>query len=294
MSAYTANLASFLVVQNTPSIEINTVGDAVRQEYWICVIGTTVADTSLTNAYRGANIIRTKTEGAMYQSLLDGTCEIALTTVASFNEYKANKDFNNECSLSWIGRSFKPGTGGFATKSDSGSKCTSLIRDVLNLHLNEMKSQDILDKLWEDHLEKRASIDCDAGADSLIDDDSGQLSLQAMGGTFIIHYVVTGVAMFLSVFCKCHNKDNKKFNCKRQNVAEKSCESDVADGKADIVNGLSDKSTDEQGPQSDFSRQYKEMHESHTERLCGMLSAIEHMMKETNEMNDLVHSKAES
>lgn len=37
-SAYTANLASFLVVENTPSLQIETVGDAVQLNLPMCVL----------------------------------------------------------------------------------------------------------------------------------------------------------------------------------------------------------------------------------------------------------------
>ena len=213
MSAYTANLASFLVVQNTPSITIDSVGDAVRHNYPICVFGKTAQDDALTNTYPEARIVRTSSEEASYQGVNEGRCKVLLTSKSAWHEYESDRSVNGECQLAWIGRSFQEIEGGFATKSDSGTLCTSLVRDVLNLHMVEMKDDGFVARAWEDYFKKQATIDCKQASPTEDDDESnGQLSLQSMGGTFIIHYITTAFAIFLALCGKLYASDR----CRRK------------------------------------------------------------------------------
>lgn len=218
MSAYTANLASFLVVQNTPSITIDTLGDAVRNNYQICVLENSNADEAVTKAYPGARIVRTPSEQETYTQLREGMCDIALNTVSSWQEYRMDRSVNGDCRLTWIGRNLRQGEGGFATKSDSGTLCTSLIRDVFNLHMVEMKNDGFVERAWEEHLRKQATVNCDAALSADDEEESdGQLSLQAMGGTFIIHYIATAVAILLAIVTQVYYH---KSVCKRPPLAE--------------------------------------------------------------------------
>mmetsp|Transcript_26314 Transcript_26314/g.47734 ORF Transcript_26314/g.47734 Transcript_26314/m.47734 type:complete len:590 (-) Transcript_26314:78-1847(-) len=199
-SAYTANLASFLVVQNTPAYEINDLGDAVKNSYSICVVRSTITEQALKNAYPGARAVEVESETELFSGLREGICKIALTTRASWDEYQSNRDVNGDCQLAWIGRTFLPAEGGFATQSDSGVLCTSLVRDVLNLHLLEMTETREVERLWKKHLQQTATINCAVQEEPEEDDDTTQLSIEAMGGTFIVHFILTSVAVFVAAF----------------------------------------------------------------------------------------------
>lgn len=245
MSAYTANLASFLVVQNTPSITIDTVGDAVRNNYRLCLIENTIAQEAVTRTYPSARLVKSPSEEDTYKQLREGMCDIALNTVSSWEEYRLNREVNDDCRLTWIGRSFTQGEGGFATKSDSGTLCTSLIRDVFNLHLLEMKDNGDIQRAWEAHLRKQASVNCDAATDDETESD-GQLSLKAMGGTFIIHYIATAFAIFLAVVAQLyHHKSvckpvptaDTQASRKRGETVEQSPSNDVNDGPDYLEDG---------------------------------------------------------
>jgi hypothetical protein len=221
-----ANLASFLVVRNTPAIQINTLNDAVKNNYRICVLKGSTLDEHLNRLYQRARVVRVAPpEQEVYTQLRDGKCDITITSVSSWNEFQMDASVNGDCRLTWIGRTIQNDQGGFATKSDSGSLCTSLIRDVLNLHMLEMKSDGFIDRAWDDHLKKRATVDCDAAtatADTADDDDNGstaQLTLQAMGGAFIVHYIATAFAIFLAVFLKVRSKKSLMI-CKKMASGE--------------------------------------------------------------------------
>jgi hypothetical protein len=230
MSAYTANLASFLVVQNTPSIKINTVGDAVLNNYVICVVRSATPDNALTVAWPEARVLRTQTELEMYERVRNGTCQVMLTTMSSWNEYEGDATVNGDCRLGWIGRVFLEGEGGFAVKSDSGTLCSSLVRDVFNLHMEEMKDDGFLQSTWDDFLKRHETVDCMGNVGTEEDNNSNQLSLNAMGGTFVLHYIMTAFATLLAFAWKCRKKyrpsTHKRWGISARNVTG-DCENGV-------------------------------------------------------------------
>jgi hypothetical protein len=214
-SAYTANLASFLVVKNTPSLQIESVGDAARAGLPICVLSGTVGDLLVSQRYPGARLVRTDPilgEQGLFSAVLRGDCTVALTTVSTWDTFKGNSTLNPKCRLAWVGRVFKFSQGGFATFSDSGTLCTSLIRDVLNLHMIEMEEDGFLSSTLEKYQEASADIECDAtgGGDFDRDDSSMQLSLQDLGGLFIVFYILAAVTMCMALFVNWNDKRRSK------------------------------------------------------------------------------------
>lgn len=238
MSAYTANLASYLVVQNTPSVEINSISDAVVNGYRMCVVRSTSPDNALSKAWPEAKIVRTQTELEMFERVRNGTCEVLFTSISGWKEYKEDKTVNGDCQLTWIGRHFVDGEGGFAVKSDSGTLCSSLIRDVLNLQMEEMKADGFVSNAWQEYLERRKTVDCTADLEAEEDDDSSnQLSLKAMGGTFVLHYIMTAFAVFLAFAWKCKQKyrpsTQKRWGISARNVTEGNGNGTVAKSNGD-------------------------------------------------------------
>lgn len=213
-SAYTANLASFLVANNTPSLAIASVGDAVSARLPICVKDSSVSDTLVTDAHPGAILVPKRIEDDIFFGVNRGECTLALTNVGTWDNYKERSVVNGNCQLDWIGRVFKFIEAGFASLSDSGTLCSSLIKDVLNVHLAEMKEDGFIEEAWQRHLERTSDIKCTTATQDT-DSDSSQLSLQDMGGLFIIHYMVTALAICMAVFTKWNKKRKLKEIAKR-------------------------------------------------------------------------------
>jgi hypothetical protein len=214
-SAYTANLASFLVVKNTPSLQIESVGDAARAGLPMCVLSGSATDMLVSQQYPGARLIRPDPalgEEGLFFGVLRGDCTVALTTVSTWDTFKGNSTLNPNCQLAWVGLVFKFSQGGFATFSDSGTLCTSLIRDVLNLHIVEMEEDRFLPSALEKYQQASADIQCDAtgGGDSDRDDSSMQLSLQDLGGLFIVFYILAAVTMCMALFVKWNDRRKSK------------------------------------------------------------------------------------
>jgi hypothetical protein len=159
-SAYTANLASFLVVQNTPKISVESVDEAVREGLSFCVLPGASSQVLVQQRYPSARFVdQFESEDEVYLGVRKGECDLALSSVGTWNRYRGRSDVNGECSLGWIGRVFRFLSGGFATLSDSGTLCTNLIRDVLTVHLLEMQNDGFVEKALEKELQSTADID---------------------------------------------------------------------------------------------------------------------------------------
>jgi hypothetical protein len=209
-SAYTANLASFLVVQNTPSLAISSVSDAVEARLSMCVKDSSVSDTLVSDAHPGAILVRKKIEDDIFFGVIRGECTLAITNVGTWDNYKDRSEVNPGCQIDWIGRVFKFIQAGFASLSDSGTLCSSLIKDVLNVHLTEMNEDGSIQQAWRRHLEETSDISCNSDTQDTNSDGSSQLSLQDMGGLFIIHYIVTVLAICMAVFTRWNTRRKSK------------------------------------------------------------------------------------
>jgi len=192
MSAYTANFVSFLVVENNPVLNYQTVRAAVNADEPMCVQATTSLDEAVTNAFPKATLVRIETEEGLFRSLQNDECTIALMPTAMWDEHSRESEFNGECNLRIMGRAFQYREAGFALHSDAGTLCTNLIHDVLNLHMIEMVADGFIDLVWKKDLESRSEIDCDA---KVTKSDNGRLGLDQMMGNFFVHFMLMAASI---------------------------------------------------------------------------------------------------
>ena len=131
-SAYTANLASFLVIRNGTEVRIDTVEQAVQFNKRLCVWSGTATDNSFSAAFpryaESGRLIRKETEREAYFGLRTGDCDIVLTNMASWEILQTDETVNGDCSLTWVGRPFQTIPASFGVKGDAGTRCTSLLR----------------------------------------------------------------------------------------------------------------------------------------------------------------------
>lgn len=199
-SAYTANLASFFVDESNIKAEVKSMEEALEYGKPVCVLGTTASAMYVRQAYPTAVFITVEEEKELFLGLTNGLCVASVTTLASFRDYERDKDFNGDCRLQWMGKTIKASKAGFATKADSGKKCTSLVHDVVNLHLLEMEAEGFVDRAWNDHLVRKQDHIC--SAKNKEDEQSQRRSIHEMGGTFAIHFTVSCTAIALAVATK--------------------------------------------------------------------------------------------
>ena len=218
-SAYTANLASFLVSKHTPSFQVDSVDEAVQLDLPICVMYSSAQDTLISDRYPNAQLIRRKLDpntgtAPMYEALRRGDCKVLLTTLSTWESEQMASTHNPDCNLEWVGRVFKFLQAGMATLSDSGTLCTSLIRDVLSLHLVEMEETGFIDRATERFVARTTDQQC-AGSDESsssnnANEESQQLTIADMGGLFIILYTIAAISVVKAYFTKRKVKIKRK------------------------------------------------------------------------------------
>jgi len=206
LSAYTANLATSLVVTSIPRSTINDITDIIGAGLKMCIMSDSAFEESIRQNYNGANFVRKSTDKDIIDGLNNGECDYAITSMTYWKEAQASSQHNKACNLTQIGRMVETYEAGFASKSDAGTRCTSLIRDVFDAHLREMRMDGFLDKTWNMHFSKRSDVACsepnEVGFDTNTSDITQQLSIKGMGGIFILHFVFLGIACILSALTK--------------------------------------------------------------------------------------------
>lgn len=216
VSTYTANLASFLVIQKAASSEqVNSVGDIVKFGKSICVYGDTAANIAIREQYPTASIVKRTDERDVMIGLNEAECDYGVMSLAAYELFRGQIDVNGDCDLMRIGRNFRDLEDGFATLSDAGTFCTSLVRDVLNIHLQDMHNDEFIDKAWSKYYSDKHNVD-----DAACYDDSSTgtkntatkttLDFLNLGGIFLLHGALLIVAILVYFWESFMRKSGKK------------------------------------------------------------------------------------
>ena len=151
-------------------------------------------------------------EQDLYALMRDGQCKGSITFNQYWHQYLNKKVVNAvegtpRCQIvSPAGSRILFGEGGFAVKADAGGKdgrCSSLVREVLDLHMNEMWHDGFVTKALESFFNAQSEIrpPCvsEGVAQSLSSDTTG---VQGMAGTFIIHFACSILAVIVSLLAR--------------------------------------------------------------------------------------------
>jgi hypothetical protein len=270
VAVYTANLASYLVARNQPSVNIESVEDVVIAGIPFCSYESSYSEQAVQTAFPAVKFIRKASENDIYLGVQNGECAFALTTISSWDEAQVDRTVHRDCQLEWIGRAFEFVEGSFAALSDSGTLCTSLVRDALNVHLLEMKRDGFVERAWSRHLEALTTVNCNAGGTNG-DEDDLQLSLSDTGGLFIVHYGLTVVAIIIAIM--------QKWYCGRRDKAEDAQGSSYKDTRSDVASGGN--GVEESIPNA------QDLYEKHEKNLQNILAIAHSMQDELAAMRNL-------
>jgi len=320
-SAYTANLASFLVVQNSPAPTVEGVADAVRQGKLICTVGGTETVTLLKAEHPGIRLVLTESEEDAYAGVKAGDCDFVATGLQTWTRISYNADVNGDCGFTWVGRVFKFLSGGFSVKADSGIlvsertlicflivrcrlqhlllphtgdslsyfQCSSLIRDVLNLHMLEMIEEKQLEELWDREYQERATINCDAvvGTSSSSDDgDETQLGVEDMAGIFIVHWGLVVIAIVMAAFSQrafCMKGSEATPSAKGMKRARYAGNQPNEEEQSPLAKSL-DQLNDEPGIVDTDSASLDVIYTKHDKKIQNLASQTRDMMKQMESM----------
>merc|ERR1712238_194084 len=210
IAAYTANLTSFLVAKNTPSVKITDIQDVIDNKFSICVWKGTPMESFLKENYPVyKRINRLVNEEEIFTNIQERKCDIGLTNVDSWKSYKINEKINKDCSMDWVGRIVQLSSASFPL-SDSASYCSNLARNVINLFLVEMKLDGTFDEIWDKHREDSGTNQCDNRDEPDREDPS--LTLYDCGGLFFLLLFLSLIAIAFSVGTYFLSSKSKRTN----------------------------------------------------------------------------------
>lgn len=221
VSAYTANLASFLVVQKASNVQINTVNDIIKIGGSICVYKSTAVEDELRGTYGNAILVPKDDDKDVMMGVANGDCDYGVLALASYELNKGITEVNADCSLRRVGRNFKDWEAGFASKSDAGTFCTSLVRDTFNVHLKDMLESGFIEEAWQRHnAEKHDISDAQCFSDGAVDSDSIIVfDITNLGGIFLLHIGAIVLACIIKFTSRRY--DNIKKNRRENKSAKK-------------------------------------------------------------------------
>lgn len=202
-SAYTANLASFLVAQNQPDVNFRSLEEAVLVGAPICIQGGVSQDQFVVDKHPSAVLIRKENGREVFMGLKNGDCSVALAPLSEYESFRRNREINGDCRLSSTGRVEKYVPSGLATAVDTGTYCTSLINHVLDYHLIQATADGFFERVLETFLNRVGEQNCVSeavvAAQESENEDTFSLDLQDMSGIFIVHGIFSSVALLLAV-----------------------------------------------------------------------------------------------
>jgi hypothetical protein len=136
-----------------------------------------------------------------------GGCHATAHQYNSYELFEHIKDVNFDCAIRSEKRIAANLPAGMATIVDNGpltgseSKCTSLISYVLDYHLTAMEGEGFIKEAWDKHLQRTATIECIAGPNNGGGlEDMVSLSVYDVGGVFIVHAVLSFLAIALATY----------------------------------------------------------------------------------------------
>jgi hypothetical protein len=226
-------MASFLMIRDLPNTKFNTLSKAAQSKKSICVYKNSFHDSFLKESKLDFhNVIRTGSENDAIQGVLDGECDIALSSYQNLDIFHRKKETvddsqpKNRCDVARGGQILEHMGGGLGVAIDSGRYCTSLISHVVDLHLQEMEEEGVLNDIIE---QTRLSI----GTPKCFENESKEekpesLAMHDMFGIFSMHAICCSISLCLGlgfryknhVAFKAESKVSGMFDSKKSQFIE--------------------------------------------------------------------------
>jgi Ligand-gated ion channel len=221
-SAYTANLASFLVVPSLVTFKYETVDKVLKDKAYVCVQEGAAISKLLSQLYPSLILIPKSPDEEIYAGLRlprnEGGCDVAAHQFYTYEIYKNLRETNADCNLRSDERIVKVLPGTLATAVDTGSYyCTSLISHVLEYHLTAMTDDGFLERTWKSHLDRIATVSCGAADNDvhpLSNKVTSSLTVYDIGGIFIVHVTLSIIAIMIATiqFYRKHRRGEIRDN----------------------------------------------------------------------------------
>jgi hypothetical protein len=207
-AAYTANLASFLVSPRTPSFKYNTIPKILKNKALVCVQKGGAIGKLLLQLYPDIKLVPQFPDEEIFKGLRykhdQNGCDVVAHQFNTFEIYENLRETNEDCAMQSEKHIIEVIPAGLATAVDTGSQyCTSLISHVLDYHLASMLDDGFIERIWKSQLDRIASVSCSNmntnGVNNPIPEDGTiSLTIQDVGGIFIVHVVLSSLAIAIA------------------------------------------------------------------------------------------------
>jgi ABC-type amino acid transport substrate-binding protein len=184
VSAYTANLATFLIQKNSGTVIINSVEDIISNNLRACVVSGGAISTLLQTNYPKLSMVRVAGVPQIVDGILNGDCIGGIMAVAEAEAVAAEN-----CELRLTGQSISESGGSFAS---SNSNCGPIVNAVFDSILLDLKEDGSFQRMWNEFLASTCPV---KDPDSLV--SSGQLTFFNFGGLFGLYLSGAGICIFL-------------------------------------------------------------------------------------------------
>lgn len=220
LSAYTANLASFLVAKAEKPPDFTSLQQAVRKEKTICTTSSGWRLAWMKEAFPGYDKIHEEKRNMdMANALFSGKCDAMLMGMDEFNELAFTPQLKRRCELYVVGLPLNKKEAGWMVENDHTKDCTVLLRDVLTYHFVAMEDEGIIESMKDKRLKQMAS-ECPK-AEEEEPADTTQLDMLSMGGIVGMHFI--GMLVSCLFFAS-----NKYYQKRKSSQYSKSSNTDTA------------------------------------------------------------------
>ena len=224
-------MASVLLSPSRPSVGVSSLKDVVELNKTLCLWEGTnqhsYVNASFPTYSQSDKLKKQQDNDQIINGIFTGECDVGLMGKTSFDLFERDEILNADCLLTRVGAILEYIPAGFVTKIDTGSKCTSLISYVLDLHMTEMKDDGFFERAWEQIYKTKGYHTCNA--ENVPEEDmlTEPLHLNDMGGIFMLHGIACGLSVIIALLLKLWHR----------------WVSGVSDeeGRTDRVSGVSDK-----------------------------------------------------
>jgi hypothetical protein len=195
LSAYTANLASFLVIKAEQSAGFASAKQAVLlgKTFVLNPIGAD-GDWFFSQFPNYPNVI-SETGLSKCSVLLEGKADVAITRKFEYDQVKQMAEFNPRCTLKTVGEPLMGFQSGWMVGIDDITMCTVVVRDVLALWFLRLELDGMLG-----YMINKALTPMERCTESLaIPPDLNRIEMSNMLGIISVHILGFAVAIFLYV-----------------------------------------------------------------------------------------------
>lgn len=205
IATYTANLASFLVVQSTADADISSLTSAMAAGMRLCTWPTSPSGEWFSQHYEYSNTYEVLDDGTATISYLNaGYCDGAIMNSFSWSQDQNSLELNSDCATTLRGSNLNSRSGGWMVKVDWFEKCSVVVKEGLRVHFVKMAEDGTLDtattELQEAFWTRPGSVPCGETAISEVTSETTSLHFEDMSGPTLIHLFLSLSSFTIKIF----------------------------------------------------------------------------------------------